>query len=369
MKKHKINVANKLCNTKHLVAPLVRVFGILAIANTLSLAFLIMYPSFLTIRIIYNFNTIFIPIVLIPLSAFLYVSSRGIHRETGRHHSAIAMGIIGITLVTARIYCTHIEPSCLRIRHVTLPCANLTKPLTLLHCTDIQSAEIGKYEKRAFEKIMEINPDIIIHTGDMLQPQPPATMKSELPKLATLFESLHPPLGIYGVYGDVDGEIRRMKLPNIGGMILLDNESFTINTGHAQINILGLTSHKRGNTESEDKSLITDWLKKTREDEITVLIGHSPDFVLLLDDKKIDLCLAGHTHGGQIRVPFFGAILTLSKIPRAMARGFHKYENTCLNVSAGIGSEHAYGVPPIRFNCPPEMTLIKLVPESEGNTL
>jgi hypothetical protein len=76
-----------------------------------------------------------------------------------------------------------------------------------------------------------------------------------------------------------------------------------------------------------------------------------------ITDLDIDLCLAGHTHGGQIRIPFFGPVVTLSNVPKEWAMGYRKVRNIRMNVSAGIGSEHAGDLPAIRFNCPPKMSL------------
>src|SRR5690606_11559425 len=95
----------------------------------------------------------------------------------------------------------------------------------------------------------------------------------------------------------------------------------------------------------------------------TLAFGHAPDYVLYVHDLPIDLCLAGHTHGGQVRVPWLGPIFTLSRVSREHARGFHELGSLRFNVSSGAGDERSGGLPPIRFLCPTEMTLITLVPE------
>jgi hypothetical protein len=72
--------------------------------------------------------------------------------------------------------------------------------------------------------------------------------------------------------------------------------------------------------------------------------------------------LAGHTHGGQLRVPFYGALVTNCGIEREKARGLHRWAaDTWLHVSAGLGTS-PYA--PVRFACPPEATLLTLVPRS-----
>lgn len=96
------------------------------------------------------------------------------------------------------------------------------------------------------------------------------------------------------------------------------------------------------------------------EEDVNILLGHAPDYILSLGHLSIDLCLAGHTHGGQVRIPFFGPPITLSRVPREWARGMHEVGNTRINVSAGVGSEHMMDLPAIRFNCPTEISVIEL---------
>jgi hypothetical protein len=72
------------------------------------------------------------------------------------------------------------------------------------------------------------------------------------------------------------------------------------------------------------------------------------------------LVLAGHTHGGQLRVPFYGALVTNCGIDRERARGLHRWSgDTWVHVSAGLGTS-PYA--PVRFACPPEASLLTLVP-------
>jgi predicted MPP superfamily phosphohydrolase len=77
-----------------------------------------------------------------------------------------------------------------------------------------------------------------------------------------------------------------------------------------------------------------------------------------MSDDGCRLILAGHTHGGQLRVPFYGALVTNCGIDRARARGLSRYENAWLHVSAGLGTSP---FAPVRFSCPPEATLLTLV--------
>ena len=90
-------------------------------------------------------------------------------------------------------------------------------------------------------------------------------------------------------------------------------------------------------------------------------VGHNPNFVANLVDlgAKPDLVLAGHTHGGQVVLPFFGAPYTKTNLPRRYASGLHDYKGFALHVSAGVGMERG-AAPQVRFLCPPEICLLEL---------
>jgi predicted MPP superfamily phosphohydrolase len=95
--------------------------------------------------------------------------------------------------------------------------------------------------------------------------------------------------------------------------------------------------------------------------ELHLGVTHSPE-PRVLDPMAADglqLILAGHTHGGQVRVPFYGALTTNCALPRRMARGLHRYSGTWLHVSAGLGT---HPTAPVRFSCPPEASILTLVP-------
>jgi predicted MPP superfamily phosphohydrolase len=95
--------------------------------------------------------------------------------------------------------------------------------------------------------------------------------------------------------------------------------------------------------------------------ELHIGVTHSPE-PRVLDPMVADglsLILAGHTHGGQVRVPFYGALTTNCALPRDMARGLHGYGGAWLHVSAGLGT---HPTAPVRFSCPPEASILTLVP-------
>ena len=97
-------------------------------------------------------------------------------------------------------------------------------------------------------------------------------------------------------------------------------------------------------------------------DGFHVVFGHGPDFALGAVDA--DLLVAGHTHGGQVRLPIIGPLLTYSTIPRAWAAGVTALSGgRTLVVSRGVGMERAHA-PRLRFRCKPEIVIIDVLPET-----
>ena len=91
-----------------------------------------------------------------------------------------------------------------------------------------------------------------------------------------------------------------------------------------------------------------------------ITMGHRPDFALGEIDS--DLLIAGHTHGGQVQVPFWGPVMILSRVPRSWASGVTKLDrNRTLVVSRGVGMERG-GAPEVRFLCRPELVVLTIVP-------
>ncbi|MBL7647119.1 MAG: metallophosphoesterase [Candidatus Hydrogenedentes bacterium] len=321
-------------------------------------------PFGTSVRIIYNANTIHMPVLFALAGGAVLYAARGVPQPRAMQTVATLWLLLATAMVATRIYATHIEPHRLQVREVTIASPKVTRPFTLLHISDIQSAAIGPYEQKVFDTVRGLNPDLILDTGDLLQPTPPLTYRTELPKVAALFRTLDPPLGMYMVEGDTTGPIGKVTAEQTGGIAYLHSRGQTIDVDGLRLRVFGLTLYDSTPTGSPAmRSTVASWLRE-EPDTLSIVFGHRPDFILHMNDLPIDLCLAGHTHGGQIRLPFIGPLITFTRIPRDWARGFREVGRTRLNVSAGIGAEHASGLPSIRINCPPEMTLIRIVPET-----
>ncbi|HPG38748.1 MAG TPA: metallophosphoesterase [bacterium] len=100
-------------------------------------------------------------------------------------------------------------------------------------------------------------------------------------------------------------------------------------------------------------------MKNAAPELFSIMLAHTPDFAFYAQPCKVDLVLSGHTHGGQIRLPFIGPLYSNIKSPRKYIQGLHNLDGTTLYVNRGIGAAW----PTLRLFCPPEITCIRILPE------
>jgi predicted MPP superfamily phosphohydrolase len=319
-------------------------------------------PNFEVIHDAYDFNLWELPWTLLAIGgvfAALSLTWRGLRK--GLFWLAMLYSFVAVDLLALRYYVTYVEPQRLVVKHVRLETPKIRKPLRILHISDIQSGGITDYEAEIFEQIKALQPDLILNTGDFLQVVPPATFESELPKLLRLIKDANPRFGTFAVFGDTELEFYRVSADTMAPLQMLSSRSVEIDTGDGVLSIHGLSLYQSKN-QAWALRTVKPWLDQLQDSTFRILFGHAPDYALSVGELPIDLCLAGHTHGGQVRLPWYGPMVIDSKVPREWARGFRRIGMPYLNVSAGAGSNRRKGLPPLRFNCPTEMTLIELVP-------
>ncbi|TVP79870.1 MAG: hypothetical protein EA353_05220 [Puniceicoccaceae bacterium] len=319
-------------------------------------------PDFSIIQDAYHFNFGELPLIL-AVVALLFA---GLAVTWARWRKSliwlsILYAFLVFDLLALRYYVTYVEPQRLVVHQIRLETPKLSEPVRILHITDIHVGAIGDYEAFIFERIESLQPDLIINTGDFLQVVPPATFESEWPKLHAMIARVNPRLGTYAVFGDTERELYRLTPEELEPMVMLSSRKERIDTGGGFISLHGLSLYESNSGEWALRS-IGQWLEQSDPDDFRMLLGHSPNYALKVGDLPIDLCLAGHTHGGQVRLPFYGPLVIDSEVPREWAQGFRRVGIPYLNVSAGAGSNRHGGLPPLRFNCPSEMTVIELVP-------
>lgn len=336
--------------------------GYVALRNYLYIQAGMLRPDFGVIHEAYRFNFGELPLILGIVAALaLGLAVTWTRSRASLIWLGVFYAFLAVDLLALRYYVTYVEPERLVIRQVRLETPKLETPLRILHIADIQAGSVGDYQESIFDAIETLQPDLIINTGDFLQVVPPATFEEEWAKLHALIARVNPPLGTYGVFGDTERELYRFRPDSLAPLVMLSSRNVRIDTGRGVISLHGLSLYESNAGEWALRS-VEPWLEQTPVDDFRILFGHSPDYALAMGESPIDLCLAGHTHGGQVNVPFYGPLVIDSDVPKEWARGFRRVGIPYLNVSAGAGSNRFGGLPPIRFNCPTEMTLIELVP-------
>ncbi|MBC7328875.1 metallophosphoesterase [bacterium] len=195
-----------------------------------------------------------------------------------------------------------------------------------------------------FYKVEKLSPSFVFLLGDNFAK---ITIK-KVREFINLFGLLNPPLGKFAILGNGDEEELFLSIFNKAGVHLLKNEYFLVNMESLQILLAGVDFKAER---------ISNLLASLPPSDLSILLSHRPDVILSQGDwRKIDLVLSGHTHGGQIRLPFIGPLFTKSRLPRRYSQGLSSFGHLYLYVSRGIGETKI----PIRFFCPPEITLLKI---------
>ena len=160
------------------------------------------------------------------------------------------------------------------------------------------------------------------------------------------------PLGTFATEGDAGPSCKQVFEGTKVRCLVDETALVTLPEGMT----LAITGLSRNHGRVRDSGWLAGLMERGPLGDHRIFISHAPDFVDALPEP-VDLVLAGHTHGGQVVVPFFGPPRTASRLPRLYAGGLHDFRGTPLHVSRGVGMERAF-TPPIRFLCPPEICIL-----------
>jgi predicted MPP superfamily phosphohydrolase len=267
-----------------------------------------------------------------------------------------------IVLLAVYFYAYYLEPKRLEITRYEFHDARLSKlrrPIVIAQVSDVQSDEVGDFENRVFAQLAQLRPDIILYTGDYLQCWDEASyLKQSTLLQATIRNAdLNPPFGSFAVLGDSDIPYLWKRIFESLPVRILDDETITLNLNGVFIDIVALSpASSRASSALELRSAMSN----APADHLQVFVGHSPDYVMALQGMDHPfLALAGHTHGGQVQLPWIGPIFTLTRLPRKYGDYFGPFGSGILSVSRGIGMERM-DAPRLRFLCRPEIRLITL---------
>jgi predicted MPP superfamily phosphohydrolase len=276
------------------------------------------------------------------------------------------LGVILLAAILGLIfYATWIEPFRLGVTHqmyATPKWRADAPPLRLLQIGDIHVERITPRERHLNRLVNELKPDVIVFTGDFVNlsnTHDPVAEKA----IREIISEWRAPLGVYCVSGTPLVEpLERVKafVEGLDNLKLLPNQWMTVNTPGGALNILGLVvSHDM----RRDRELLKKMMLAAPSSGLHLLLMHPPDVAPEANELGIDLYLCGHTHGGQIRLPFVGALFSSSHLGNRFIMGRYELGHTTLYTARGVGLE-GLGAPRARFLCPPEIVLWELKGES-----
>ncbi len=269
----------------------------------------------------------------------------------------IAVLILGVLAVWA----FWLEPSSLELREYRLEIPNWPRSLAGLRIAALADIHAGSpfsgLDK--LERIVALtnqsNPDLIVLLGDYVihgviggEFVPPN-------ELAPVLAKMQAPLGVWAVLGNhdwwLDAEWVQSTLEH-HGIRVLEDSSVPIHRGSEEFWLTGIADFWEGRPD------IPRAFKDVPEDSPSIAITHNPD-VFPRVPPRVNLVIAGHTHGGQVSIPFFGPLIVPSSYWRRYAAGHIIEDGRHLFVSTGLGTS----ILPVRFLVPPEISLLVLEPD------
>ncbi len=279
-----------------------------------------------------------------------------ISRRTFLRNALRTSAVLGSIAISGAGYSLYAEPNWLSIDHVDVPILGLPAALhglRIAQLSDIHaSVEISPQQiAQAVAATLHEQPDLIVLTGDYV-----SHGLSHVPDLAS-FANLQAPLGVYAVLGNHDhwtGAPERIAqtLTSYGIQMLKNTHVRIQSGGAADLWLAGVDDVW------EQGADLAAALRGIPAGATTVLLAHEPDFADIAAQRGIQLQLSGHSHGGQVRLPWLGAPI-LPWLGERYPIGLQRVAGTQTQVytNRGIGMVK----PAVRFNCRPEVTILRLV--------
>lgn len=253
------------------------------------------------------------------------------------------------------IYARFIEPEWLQIKRLEVTLPRLPPEFdayTLVQISDLHlEAWLGRARlEKIIQRVNALQPDMVVITGDFVSHRWDGQIAEDL---RSTLSQLAPRDGSLAIFGNHDHKVNTHYIDEVlaaCGIQNISNDVYWLERGKAQLFIAGVDSVSR------QKYRLEKVLEKTPPQGIPILLVHEPDFA----DKTattglFDLQLSGHTHGGQIKIPFWGAL----KLPRNGKKypdGLYRIHDMLLYTNRGVGM----GSWPYRFYCRPEITVFTL---------
>jgi len=247
------------------------------------------------------------------------------------------------------------ETEGINVSHTQIKISRLKAPLRIAHLSDLHASEVVRWQliEKAIDLAIAENPDLICLTGDY-------GTGEECPydKLRDRLKELTKVVPGFACLGNHDGtwvdggprEKRALRMLQEAGFKTLYNEAASWSKNGADIQLVGMADYWAGAFNPSAA------FQQSTNDRPVIVLCHNPDGRNPLRKQSWDLMLSGHTHGGQVNLPFaYGAFAPVND--KTMIQGLHAWQNRQIYITSGVGS--LYG---IRFRAAPEVSILNLVP-------
>lgn len=265
-------------------------------------------------------------------------------------------GLLAALLVAALLaglYAYVIEPGLLIVKRYALGNKTANSTLRVVQFSDVHLGESFSLERlqKVVLRINEQKPDMVVFTGDLVDVAREYRHRAEA---ADILARIEAPSGKFAIWGNHDygggGSRHYESMIADAGFTLLTNEHLTVLVaGNHRVTIDSLDDGFFGAPDYEKSN------QAGPASDFTLLLTHEPDLVDNLKDYKADLILSGHSHGGQIRLPLLGALITPPLAINYVA-GFYELPQGKLYVDTGIGTTRI----PVRLFTPPQISVFDI---------
>lgn len=264
-----------------------------------------------------------------------------------------------ITTGAGYYYAKYIEPRLLSFTYHTIHSPLIPRGFNGVKMIQFSDLHLGYYYSlqqlsKVVTKINEKNPDIVIFTGDLIDNY---QTYADTPLVASILQNIIAPLGKFAIFGNHDhggyGTEYYSHIMTQSGFEILQNIEKRIRLlDGSEISIFGIDDIMLG------KPDIHGTLQQAQNNLYTIALVHEPDIAPHIANFPVNLLLSGHSHGGQVQLPFFGAIITPTFAKHYIEGFYHIKQNydLLLYVNRGLGTTRV----PLRFLAKPEITLFTL---------
>jgi uncharacterized protein len=232
---------------------------------------------------------------------------------------------------------------------------------TIAQISDLHNKTFGKDQKCILSKLKSTHPDIIVITGDIIDRR-----KFDLDAAIAFVKGAVKIAPVYYVTGNHEAWSKNFGVTKTwlieSGAIFMDDTAVSLTKGQSSIKLMGVsdpdfltTTYSQGNDVTKMTKQLAKW---SDEKGFKILLSHRPELFDLYVANHMDLIFAGHAHGGQIRLPFIGALVAPDQgwFPKYASGRYTKGSST-MYVSRGLGNS----LMPVRINNRPEIVVVRLI--------